>query len=78
MDQGFEAPFGPLSEGHRRTEGLLSGLLTVALDFVSAMMLKRRFEVLIWMPVCNDVRDTLGPARLRQGEIVHGELKMIA
>ena len=30
MDQGFEAPFGPLSEGHRRTEGLLSGLLTVA------------------------------------------------
>ena len=30
MDQGFEAPFGPLSEGHRRIEGLLSRLLSVA------------------------------------------------
>ena len=48
------------------------------LDFVRTMMLKRRFEVLIGMPVCNEVHDTLRPARLRQDEIVHGELEMIA
>jgi hypothetical protein len=48
------------------------------LDFVRTMMLKRRFEVLIGMPVCHEVRDTLRPARLRPDEIVHGELEMIA
>ena len=30
IDQGVEAPFGPLREGHRRIEGLLSRLVTVA------------------------------------------------
>ena len=48
------------------------------LDFVRTMMLKRRFEVLTRMSVCNEVRDALRPARLRQDEVVYGELEMIA
>ena len=39
------------------------------LDFVRAVMLKRRFEVRRGMPVRNEVRDTVRPARLRQDEI---------
>jgi hypothetical protein len=41
-------------------------------------MLKGRVEVRVRVPVRDQVRDVMGPARLGQDEIVHGELEMIA
>ena len=41
-------------------------------------MLKRRFEALKRVTVCNEVPHAVRPARFRPDEIVHGELEMIA